>query len=41
MLAEPAVQGRVVGPVLPLGEEVRVRLTAADALTRTISFELA
>jgi len=41
MLAEPAVQGRVVGPVLPLGEEVQVRLTAADALTRTISFELA
>ena len=41
MLADPAVQGHVYGDALPLGEEVRVRVTEANPTTRTIRFELA
>lgn len=38
---EPAVEARVVGAGdLPLGEEVTVRLAAADLATRTVRFEL-
>ncbi|MFI9326172.1 RNB domain-containing ribonuclease [Kitasatospora sp. NPDC052868] len=41
-LREPAVRARCDGerdhPGLPLGEEIRVRLTAADPATRTVRF---
>lgn len=40
-LCEPDVLARVVGPSLPLGEEVRVRLVRADVRRRTVEFALA
>ncbi|GIF11730.1 RNB domain-containing ribonuclease [Actinoplanes teichomyceticus] len=39
-LDDPAVRARCVGD-LPLGERIRVRLTAADPATRTVRFERA
>jgi exoribonuclease R len=42
MLQEPAVEAPVEGPSgLPLGEDVRVRLVAADVPTRSVRFEIA
>ena len=41
MLRDPAVEARVTSEhPLPVGEEVRVRLTAADPKTRMVRFEL-
>jgi exoribonuclease R len=42
VLQEPAVEGRLscATGVLPLGEEVRAKLTEADPATRTVHFEL-
>ncbi len=40
-LRDPAVRARCSTPDLPLGEPVRVRLTAADPATRTVDFVLA
>jgi exoribonuclease R len=40
MLAEPAVEAKVVGPDLPLGHEVSVRLASADFSVGAVSFEL-
>jgi len=37
-VADPAVVARCDGPDLPVGEAVRVRLTAADLDTRTVRF---
>jgi exoribonuclease R len=40
-IQEPAVEGRVVAAsALPLGTDVRVRLTTADLLTRKVEFTL-
>ena len=40
-IQEPAVEGRVVGAsALPLGTDVRVRLTTADLATRKVEFTL-
>ena len=40
-IQEPAVEGRVVGAsALPLGTDVRVRLTTADLSTRKVEFTL-
>jgi exoribonuclease R len=40
-IQEPAVEGRLHGAEpLPLGTDVRVRLTAADVASRSVSFEL-
>jgi exoribonuclease R len=41
MIADPAVQARVTGTSLPLGEEVRLRLTSADWASGRAAFELA
>ncbi len=41
MLAEPAVEAKVVGQDLPLGHEVSVRLVSADFDLGAVSFELA
>lgn len=38
VLRDPAVRARVSGPRLPLGEEVRVRLTEADVAERRVRF---
>nr|BFE75500.1 hypothetical protein GCM10020092_088010 [Actinoplanes digitatis] len=35
---DPAVQARCLGE-LPLGERIRVRLTEADPITRSVLFE--
>ncbi|MGZ6826412.1 MAG: RNB domain-containing ribonuclease [Mycobacteriales bacterium] len=40
-LADPAVRGRLDGEALPLGQAVRVVLTEADVLTRSVRFRLA
>ncbi|MGH3361437.1 MAG: RNB domain-containing ribonuclease [Nocardioides sp.] len=41
-LQDPAVEAPVSGPSnLPLGQAVKVRLTKADVLSRTVAFELA
>ncbi|MCA1710798.1 MAG: RNB domain-containing ribonuclease [Actinobacteria bacterium] len=37
-LADPAVRGRCDGADLPLGQRIRVRLTAADPVRRTVLF---
>ncbi len=39
MVAEPAVEARIVGEGLPLGEEVDARLVAADPESRQVRFE--
>lgn len=41
MIADSAVQARVTGDDLPLGEEVQLRLTSADWSTGRVEFELA
>ena len=41
VIPEPAVSAKVMGSHLPLGEEVRVRLTAADVVAGKVTFELA
>jgi exoribonuclease R len=42
VLSSYAIQGRVSGAgPLPLGQQVRVRLTEADVAKRSIAFELA
>ena len=40
-LRDPAVRGRIEGVSLPLGEDVRVRLTEASVGERKVLFELA
>ncbi|GAA3090328.1 exoribonuclease R [Kribbella aluminosa] len=40
VLTEPAIEGRVTGPALPLGRQVRVKLVEADITQRTVAFEL-
>ena len=40
MVADPAVQGRVRGDQLPLGSEVRLRLTSADWESGRVEFEV-
>lgn len=41
VIQEPAVETRLVGPApLPLGTDVRARLTTADVLTRTVELTL-
>lgn len=41
-IADPAIEASVTGSVpLPLGEDVKVRLTRADVATRTVEFSLA
>lgn len=40
-LRDPAVRGRIEGVALPLGEDVRVRLTEASVAQRKVLFELA
>ena len=40
-LRDPAVRGRIEGASLPLGEDVRVRLTEASVAQRKVLFELA
>lgn len=40
VLREPAVRARVVGPRLPLGDEVRVQLAEADVSARRVTFTL-
>ncbi len=40
-IQDPAIEARVSGPSdLPLGDEVRVRLTQADPTSRSVAFEL-
>ncbi|WP_375483386.1 RNB domain-containing ribonuclease [uncultured Jatrophihabitans sp.] len=39
VLDEPAVRARCDGTALPVGEQVRVRLTQADVASRTVRFE--
>jgi exoribonuclease R len=41
MISEPAVEGRVSGDRLPLGQEVSVRLTSADYDRGAVAFEIA
>jgi exoribonuclease R len=41
MIAEPAVEAKVSGPHLPLGQQVRVRLLSADFSTGSVAFEVA
>jgi len=41
MVPEPAVSAKVKGSNLPLGEQVRVRLTSADVTKGVVAFELA
>ncbi|WP_369370657.1 RNB domain-containing ribonuclease [Promicromonospora sp. Populi] len=38
VLRDPAVRARVVGPRLPLGDEVRVQLAEADVAERRVTF---
>jgi exoribonuclease R len=40
MIAEPAVEGRVVGDRLRIGQEVLVRLTSADYAKGAVAFEI-
>jgi exoribonuclease R len=40
MLKEPAVEARVRGSDLPLGHEVKLRLTSADYVKGAVEFEL-
>ena len=41
-IQDPAIEARVTGSTdLPLGEEVRVRLSQADPASRAVSFEVA
>lgn len=40
MIADPAVEAKVTGSRLPLGEEVTVRLVTADPEQRRVAFEL-
>lgn len=40
-LVDPAVRGPIDGENLPLGERIRVRLTAADTATRQVRFAVA
>ena len=40
-LRDPAVRGRIEGAGLPLGEDVRVRVTQVSVPDRTVRFELA
>lgn len=41
-IQEPAIEARVVGPdPMPLGTDVRVKLTSADVASRTVEFTLA
>ena len=35
-----AIEGRVTGAALPLGQPVRVKLVEADIAKRTVAFEL-
>ena len=39
-LADPAVRGKLAATDPPLGQDVRVRLTEAEPLTRSVRFEL-
>ena len=39
MIEEPAVEGRVIGDRLRLGQEVLVRLTSADYAKGAVAFE--
>jgi exoribonuclease R len=41
MISEPAVEARVIGDPLPLGQEVLVRLISADYAKGAVEFELA
>jgi exoribonuclease R len=41
LIEEPAVEGRVVGDRLRLGQEVLVRLTSADYANGPVAFEVA
>lgn len=41
MLAVPAVEARVFGDEIPLGEEIRVRLATAEPETGTVTFDVA
>jgi len=41
LIEEPAVEGRVIGDQLRLGQEVVVRLTSADYAKGAVSFEVA
>jgi RNase II-type exonuclease C-terminal S1 domain len=41
MISEPAVEARLIGDRLPLGQEVFVRLTSADYAKGAVEFELA
>jgi exoribonuclease R len=41
MISEPAVEARVSGDRLPLGQEVSVRLTSADYDKGAVAFEMA
>ena len=40
MIEEPAVEGRVIGDRLRLGQEVLVRLTSADYAKGAVAFEI-
>ncbi len=40
MISDPAVEARVTGDQLPLGQEVTVRLTSADFSAGAVAFEL-
>ena len=40
MIEEPAVEGRVIGDRLRLGQEVLVRLTSADYAKGAVAFEM-
>ncbi|HVI38453.1 MAG TPA: hypothetical protein VM684_19600, partial [Gaiellales bacterium] len=40
-LAEPAVRARLTGGDLPLGEQVDVRVTGVDVVSRRVEFALA
>jgi exoribonuclease R len=40
VLTKYAIEGRVTGPDLPLGQQVRVKLVEADIAQRTVAFEL-
>ncbi len=40
MIKEPAVEGRVIGDRLRLGQQVIVRLTSADYAKGAVAFEI-
>jgi exoribonuclease R len=40
-LTKLAIEGRVTGTALPLGQQARVKLVEADIAKRTVAFELA